>query len=149
MILEWITVKDSKPRGSHLSAMPSYKIYEDDGYRSKKFRCVLVYMPQENKHDTNIQKKSGESMRIAKVKVTNVLLLELLKGFKSGFRGRYKVVEHGLPGDAVLAGVEVDGDVINMLIKSEEFADVADSADIPILESPVFESVKETGCIYS
>lgn len=76
-------------------------------------------------------------MKRAILKVTDCLLIELLKGLQDGPQRRFMVTKNPLPEDAKPVRVGHDGPgVLCILIESEKFDDVEKGKLYPDLPSP-------------
>lgn len=85
-------------------------------------------------------------MRRATLQISDSLLIQVLKGVKSGFNGRFKVSKNGLPEDAkAIESYSVDGRV-DIVIESESFEDVKEVRKLPpfpVLDCPVMSAIPE------
>lgn len=80
-------------------------------------------------------------MKRAIVQISDDLLVEILKGLKSGFNGRFKVIKNGLPEDVkLIRAYPVRDQIIEMILESESFKDIAD-APIPVLDPPQMSAI--------
>lgn len=85
-----------------------------------------------------------KSKTIAGLLISTELLIDLLNGMKGGFSGRYKVTENAIPNDAVVVGCRrYDDETIQIIIESDDFDEIEDGEDLPILEPPWFEAVQD------
>ncbi len=85
-------------------------------------------------------------MKRAILQISDVLLVQILKGLLSGFSGRFKVSDNGLPEDTkVIESYSVDGR-IDIIVESELFENVKELHKLPpfpVLDSPVISTVPE------
>lgn len=81
----------------------------------------------------------------ARLLVSDTLLVELLKGTKSGFGGSFVVLKNGLPPDAKIVnhGTELGslGRVVEILVESESFDEIEEKSVPPELDPPVFKAI--------
>lgn len=93
----------------------------------------------------------GGVLKRAMLKISDVLLVDILKGLQEGPPRRFKVASNGLPADAkpIRAGHTPDGNLF-ILIESEEFEDIELGKEYPILRPPCLLVVDcaATNCDY-
>jgi hypothetical protein len=80
-------------------------------------------------------------MKRAVLEIGDHLFMEILAGLKSGFSGRYEVINNGLPDDVKFVRCGQSECCLNILLESETFKDIKDNEPYPILDPVTIKSV--------
>lgn len=83
-------------------------------------------------------------MKRAILEISDDLFMVILKGFKAGFSGQFKVADNALPIDTRIVRVNMSSSPENtlmLLLESEEFKDIENGELYPVLTPPSFEVI--------